>query len=241
MKRFQIRSLHTVVTFIVMGALVACGGSAPPQATDPTSGPDTTPATTAPITTAPPTSEPVPMAIWYSTGPEADAPETAAEAAIRDLLGVNAILSEFMAGDSMSGEIEVYSPSEASQVVRSLLLLRQLGPQLRWAVLAAINPEIQINAPADGGIYTPGPLTVSGLARGFEGTIIVSAHLVGTDAAPIDQQIGAGGSLADAEPFSVVLDLRNTQIGDVIAIVVRGDTGLEEDPGEFSIIAIQIG
>jgi hypothetical protein len=239
MKRFHFHLLRKVAPLFLIGTLVACAGSSPPQATDPTTGPDTSPATTTPGTTSP--AEPVPMSIWYSTGPESDAPDTAAETAIQDLLGVTPVLGEFMAGDAMSGEIEVFSPGETNPVVRSLLLLRQLGPQARWSVLAAINPAIQIEAPTDGGIYTPGPLTVSGLARGFEGTIIISAHLVGANAALIDQQIGAGGSLADPEPFSVVLDLSSTQIGDVIAIVVRGDTGLEEDPGEFSIIAIQIG
>jgi len=37
------------------------------------------------------------------------------------------------------------------------------------------------------------------------------------------------------------VDLRDTSKGDVIAIVVRGDTGLEDDPGEFSAIPIRIG
>jgi cell division inhibitor SulA len=238
---------HRLAPLIVLGALitvVACGGGSPPQATDPTTGPTSTtaPTTTTPMTTtvAPPTTEPVPMAVWTSTDPDIDSPQSAAEAMIGEFFGVAPLIGEFMAGDAMSGEIEVYSAGEGPQVVRSLLLMRQLGSQARWSVLAAINTNIQIDAPRDGGVFVPGMLTVSGLARGYEGTIIVSAYRVG-DYQLIDQQIGAGGALADPEPFSVVLDLSNTQIGDVIAIIVRGDTGLSDDTGEFSAIPIQIG
>jgi hypothetical protein len=237
---------HKLAPLILLGALitvVACGGDSSPKATDPTTDPTATTTTTAPVTTtqATPYTDPVPMAVWTSMGPDADAPDGAAAALIREYFGVTPLISPFMAGDAMSGEIEVYSGGEGPQVVRSLLLMRQLGAQARWSVLAAINPNIQIDAPPDGGVFVPGMLTVAGLARGFEGTIIVSAYRVGQEAELIDQQIGAGGALADPEPFSVVLDLSDTQIGDVIAIVVRGDTGSEDDTGEFSALAIQIG
>jgi hypothetical protein len=160
---------------------------------------------------------------------------------IRQFFGVTPLISEFMAGDALSGEIEVLSAGEGPQVVRSLLLLRQLGPQAKWSVLAAINPNIEIDAPLDGGVFLPGMLTVSGVARGFEGTIIVSAHRVGVEPEMVDQQIGAGGAMANPEPFSVVLNLSNTELGDVIAILVRGDTGIDDDTGEFSALAIRIG
>jgi hypothetical protein len=243
---------HRLAPLIVLGALisvVACGGDSSPQATDPTADPtvdstaDPNATTTMPVTTtqAPPSSDPVPMAVWTSMGPDADSPDSAAAALIRDYFGVTAPISPFMAGDAMSGEIEVYSAGDGPQVVRSLLLMRQLGSQARWSVLAAINTNIQIDQPPDGGVFIPGMLTVAGVARGFEGTLIVSAYQVGPEAKLIDRQIGAGGALADPEPFSVVLDLSDTQIGDVIAIVVRGDTGMEGDTGEFSALAIQIG
>jgi hypothetical protein len=79
------------------------------------------------------------------------------------------------------------------------------------------------------------------MARGFEGTVIVSAHRVGGDRELLDMRIATGGSLWDPEPFSVELNLNGTAVGEVIAIVVRGDTGLDNDTGEFSAIAIRIG
>jgi hypothetical protein len=183
----------------------------------------------------------VPMAIWVSSGPEADTPEAAAEAAVRELLGVTPILGEFMSGDSRSGEMLVFSPGENGQMQRSLLLLRQMGPEEKWSVIAAINPDIGIDAPLAGSQQNAGMLTVSGMARGFEGTIIVSAHHVGGDRALLDMGIATGGGLWDPEPFSVELNLNGTTTGEVIAIVVRGDTGLDNDTGEFSAIAIRIG
>ena len=181
------------------------------------------------------------MAIWTSLGPEADTPETAAAAAVTELLGVVPVLGEFMAGDSRSGEILVFAPSENGLIQRSLLLLRQMGPEEQWSVIAAINPDIGIDAPSAGSYQTPGLLTVSGMARGFEGTVIVSAYRVGANRELLDMRIAAGGAFWDPEPFSVELDLRNAAPGEVIAILVRGDTGLDADTGEFSAIAIRIG
>lgn len=192
------------------------------------------------------TSEPLevvdqPMVIWSSTGPAADSPETAADAAVRDLLGVNPTLGPYMSGDSRSGEMEVFSPGDNGLTLRSLLLLRQLGPGDTWSVLGAIAPAIRIDQPASGSVQPVGMLTVTGAARGFEGTVLVSAHRVGANAALIDQQITAGGALAEVEPFQVELDLSAARPGEVIAVVVRGDTGLSNDPGEFSALPIRIG
>lgn len=191
------------------------------------------------------TSEPLevvdqPMAIWSSTGPAADSPETAADAAVRDLLGVDPTLGPYMSGDSRSGEIEVFSPGENGPTLRSLLLLRQLGPGDMWSVLGAIAPAIRIDQPASGSVQSAGMLTVTGAARGFEGTVLVSAHRAGSPSPLIDQQITAGGALAEVEPFQVTLDLRAARPGEVIAVVVRGDTGLSDDPGEFSALPIRI-
>jgi hypothetical protein len=83
-------------------------------------------------------------------------------------------------------------------------------------------------------------LTVTGAARGFEGTVLVSAHRAGSPSPLIDQQITAGGALAEVEPFQVTLDLSAARPGEVIAVVVRGDTGLSDDPGEFSALPIRI-
>lgn len=187
-------------------------------------------------------SDDVSLAVPVRPSPQtADTPESAAKAAVRELLGVTPILGEFQAGDSRSGEMLVFSPGENGLMQRSLLLLRQMWPGEKWSVIAAINPEIGIDAPPAGSQQNPGMLTVSGMARGFEGTVIVSAYRVGADNKVLDMRIAAGGGLWDPGPYSVELNLNGTATGEVIAIVVRGDSGLDNDTGEFSAIAIRIG
>ncbi len=50
-----------------------------------------------------------------------------------------------------------------------------------------------------------------------------------------------GGSLETPEPYTTVVDLTGVPIGSTVTILVRGDTGLETDLGEFSAIAVTIG
>lgn len=182
-----------------------------------------------------------PLAIWSSSESPAETPESAAEAAVASLIGVTPVLGDFMAGDSRSGEMVVFSPGETTPVERSLLLLRRLGSDDRWSVIGAINSAMTIDEPETASVVPAGLLTVSGSGRGFEGLIVVSAHRIGDRVESIDQETTTGGSLERSEPFRVVLDLSDTDPGDVIAIVVRGGVGLEDDPGEFSAIPIRIG
>ena len=103
------------------------------------------------------------------------------------------------------------------------------------------QPGVVIAEPASGSMHASGWLTVSGRARGYEGTVIVSAHTAGDTPRLVDQAVVSAASMAELEPFTTRLDLRQTTKGDVIAIVVRGDTGSEDDPGEFSAVPIRIG
>ena len=183
----------------------------------------------------------VPTAVWSSTDERSSNPESAAIAAVDELLGITPVISDFMSGDSRSGEITVFSAGEGVWTVRSTLLLRQMSTDDRWSVLGAIGPGVVIAEPASGSTHAPGWLTVSGRARGYEGTVIVSAHTSGNTPRLVDQAVVTGGSMNELEPFTTRLDLRQTTKGDVIAIVVRGDTGSEDDPGEFSAIPIRIG
>lgn len=183
----------------------------------------------------------VPLAVWSSSAQVALTPESAAAAAVRDLIGVEPVLGEYMAGDSRSGEITVFSPGETTPVERSLLLLRQLGSDDQWSVIGAVNSAMTIDRPTSGSVVPGRMLTVSGRGRGFEALVVVSAHRIGDSVELIDQKTTMGGSLETPEPFSVELDLGGTEPGDVIAIVVRGGVGLDDDPGEFSAIAIRVG
>lgn len=183
----------------------------------------------------------LPLAIWWSNDSVADTPEGAATAAVESLIGVIPVLGDYMGGDNRSGEMIVYSPGETTPVERSLLLLRQLGPADQWSVIGAINAAMTIDRPEARSVVPAGMLTVSGRARGFEALVVVTAHRIGDTIELIDHAFTMGGSLETPEPFTVELDLSDANPGDVIAIVVRGGVGLEDDPGEFSAIPIRIG
>jgi hypothetical protein len=238
--------MHTSRTFLAVIAAVAlgvsCGGvdTGSVDSTTTTTAVTTTPDTTSTVTTTTGGVVLAQPAIW----PEADVvfatPEEAAADFVRTVLGVEPLLGEYMGGDSRSGEIEVFSPAETTPVSRGLLDLRILAPNDGWFVIGAANPNATISSPE---VYTEvpaGPLTVEGVARGHEGTVVITAFLAGDADAVFDQVITSGGVLETPEPYSVTIDLTGAAAGDVITLLVYGDTGLENDPGEFGAIAVVI-
>ncbi len=217
--------------------------TSPPATTQPV---DTTPATTEPITAPSTTVAPVAtqVAVWPDPAVVFTTPEAAAADFVQQMLGVPPVLGTFVQGDGRSGEIDVLSPGEGgpgSTAVRSRLLLRQLGPDDGWFVLAAVEPNVAINSPAQGDVVPAAPLTVAGEGRGYEATIIVRAAIAGTTTPLVDPVIAMGGSLEVPEPYTATVDLTGVPAGSTVTILVRGDTGLETDPGEFSAIAVTIG
>jgi hypothetical protein len=226
--------------------------TSPPTTVAPTVAPTTQPATTvAPTTDASTTDAPTTTsvvgleqpAVWPAADVVFTTPEAAAADFVEHLLRVPPVLGDFMAGDSRSGEIEVYSPGDGgpgSTVARSLLLMRQLGPDNGWFVLAAVQPMVAISSVEQGAIVPAAPLVIEGEGRGFEATIIVTASLAGTSDLLAGPEIAMGGSFETPLPYSATLDLSAAAPGSIVTILVRGDTGLETDPGEFSAIAIMI-
>lgn len=180
------------------------------------------------------------LAIWISPSPTPQSVEDAAANAMRKLLDMSVTLGPYMAGDSRSGEIEVLFGESNHMTVRSLVLMRQLGSEDRWAVLAAVAPGIRIDTPDFESPVIAGLVTVSGIARGFEGTVTVTALRKGDPMEILDQAITTGGSLGDPEPFDTLIDLSAARAGETVTIVVRGDAGHENDPGEFSAIPIRV-
>jgi hypothetical protein len=180
-------------------------------------------------------------AIWPAADVVFATPEEAAEDFVSTVLGVPPTLGEFQQGDARSGEIEVFSPGEGggANVTRGLLLLRQLGPQSGWFVIAAVNENAAFTEPASGAEVPAGPLAVEGLARGFEANVVLTARVAGSDT-DLDQVITAGGAFEDPEPFAESLDLSGAAPGDVVLLLVRGGTGLETDPGDFGAIPVVV-
>jgi len=228
-----------------------------PATTSPTTAPETTtpattePATTVPATTVAPSTAPPTTsidgleqpAIWPAADVVFTTPEAAAADFVEQLLGVPPVLGEFMGGDARSGEIEVFSPGDdgpGPSEPSGTLLLRQLGPDDGWFVLAAVQPMVSIDTPAQGDTVAAAPLDVAGTARGYEATIIVKAAIAGTTTLLDDPTIAMGGALETPEPYTATVDLSTAPAGSIVTILVRGDTGLENDPGEFSAIAVVI-
>jgi hypothetical protein len=181
-------------------------------------------------------------AIWPSVEVVFETPEAVAGDFVSQALGVSPTLGEFRQGDARSGEIDVFSPGEGEDptpVFRSTLLLRQLGAEGGWFVLAAVNGDVSIATPESGDEVVAGPVTVQGVARGFEANVVVEAFVAG-DAALLAQEITTAGALDTSEPYTVTLDLSGPPPGQVIALLVRGGTGLAEDPGEFSAIPVVV-
>lgn len=192
------------------------------------------------------TSEPVSLeqpAIWPAADVVFEDPVEAAADFVQQVLGVPPSLGEFMQGDSRSGEIVVRFAGEGDLgefTPRAVLFLRQLGPESGWFVIGAANENVTIDEPETGSAMAPGPLMVEGAARGFEGTVVVRAFPMGDASTVLDEAVVQGGAMATAEPYQATLDLSSASSGDVIAVLVRGGTGADEDPGEFSAVPVVV-
>lgn len=201
--------------------------------------PSTTPETDAPTTTV--VVELEQPALWPSADVVVTSPRAVAEDFVSSLFGVPPDIGEFMAGDSRSGEIEVFSPGEV-ETLRSLLLLRQLGPNNGWFVIGTLNDNAMITNPAYAAAVSVddvSALVVEGMAEGFEASLTVYAYIAGRSEI-LDQETTMGGNLGVPGPFQVTLDLTGVQPGDTVVLLVRGGVGLETDPGEFGAIPIVI-
>jgi hypothetical protein len=185
-------------------------------------------------------------AIWPAPDVVFATPEEAAADFVSAVLisDGDPVLGEFQEGDVRSGEIEVLFAGEEGDLdpplTAGVLLLRQIGPTDGWYVIAATSDGATIDTPSALAEVPAGTVTVSGQGRGFEGTLAVSAFPPGADAATFDRQIGTGGASDVAEPYSVELDLSGAAAGEVVVILVRGDTGLGTDPGTFAAIPVVI-
>jgi hypothetical protein len=185
-------------------------------------------------------------AIWPAADVVFATPEEAAADFVSAVLVSEGdpVLGEFQPGDARSGEIAVLFAGETGDLDPPLemgtLFLRQIGPTDGWYVIAAVSDGAMIDTPSALDEVPAGIVSVSGEGRGFEGTLAVSAFPPGADTATFDLQIGAGGALADTEPYSVELDLSGAASGEVVVILVRGDTGLGNDPSTFAAIPVVI-
>lgn len=224
---------------------VAPTTAAPTTAAPTTAAPTTAAPTTAAPTTAAPTTVPAGLeqpAIWPAADVVFTTPEEAAFDFVANVLEVPVVLGEFMAGDSRSGEIELWFEADGNpvEIARGILLLRQLGPSSSWFVIGVANDNASITMPETGAVVPAGPLTVEGKFRGFEASGTIYAYVAGDAGTILDSQQAMGGSMETPEPYSVTLDLSGAAPGSTVMLVVRGGVGLETDPGEVGAIPVVI-
>jgi hypothetical protein len=185
----------------VIAALVAVTLWPDDEAGEVATGPTTTeaPATTAtepsttqaiePSTTAPPaTTAPVDTSTAVfpnaASGARFTDPVDAAHAFAVDFVGfTDPLVGEFMQGDARSGEIEVRPTADGPVTT---VFVRQLGTDGSWWVLGSATANITTDVPGPGDAITS-PVTVSGSALAFEGTVAVEVRQDGNR-----EPLGAG-------------------------------------------------
>lgn len=243
------RDLRTTrqIAAVVLCVVAIAGGCA--EANDSgeqtsTSGSSPLEVTTTTSLDIPPTTSTIPMALeQVALWPDASVVFTSPQAVVEDfvvqVLRVPPEIGDFMAGDSRSGEIAVYSPGDPPSQ-RGLLLLRQLGPRNGWFVIGTINDSALITSPESGQTVPSEEVLVRGLAEGFEATVIVEAFVAGRAEPILDRAVTYAGNLGVPAPFEVTLDLSEARTGETVLIIVRGGVGLETDPGQFGAVAVVI-
>ena len=218
-----------VASLVVLGACSSEGGSTT----------TVTPTTVTPTTVAAADAQP---AIWPAADVVFTDPESAANDFLANAFDDGPMLGTFMAGDSRSGEFEVFATEGGAPIgeARSVLFMRQLGPDDGWFVLSAASDVETITQPASMATVPAGMLTVEGVGSGFEATIVVSAFVSGRPDSELDREVTMAGNFGELLPYTVSLDLSAASSGDVVVLLIRGGVGLETDPGDFGAIPVVI-
>lgn len=187
-----------------------------PETTEPET---TEPApTTDPSTTVAPVPDQVRTAIWpwFETDLRYADPVEAAVGFASDYLGfVDPIASQFMAGDSRSGEVEIRSVDTGPATV---VFVRQLTDDDSWWILGAASENITIDEPEALDEVTS-PLTVSGTALAFEGTVDVQLRADG-NGEPIFEGFVTGSGGPEPGPYSETFEFTSPgEIGGALVML----------------------
>ena len=169
-----------------------------PETTEPVA--TTEAPTTDTSTTVAPLPDEVRTAIWpwFDTDLRYADPVEAAVGFASDFLGfVDPIPSEYMAGDNRSGEVEIRSFDTGPATV---VFVRQLTDDDSWWILGAASGNITIDEPEALAEVTS-PLTVSGTALAFEGTVDVQLRADG-NGEPIFEGFVTGSGGPEPGPYS---------------------------------------
>jgi hypothetical protein len=170
---------------------------------------------------------------WFVTDLRYDDPVEAAVGFATDYLEfVDPIAGEFMAGDSRSGEVEIRSVETGPATV---VFVRQLTADDSWWVLGAASANITIDEPAALAEITS-PLTVSGSASAFEGTVDVELRADGVGD-PILEGFVTGSGSPEPGPYAETFEF--TSPGETGgALVMRSISSDDGSTLEASVLRI---
>jgi hypothetical protein len=174
--------------------------------------------TTEPATTVAPVPDEVRTAIWpwFETELRYADPVEAAVGFATDYLGfVDPIAGEFMAGDNRSGEVEIRSVDTGPATV---VFVRQLTDDDSWWILGAASENITIDEP-EALAEVMSPLTVSGTALAFEGTVDVQLRADG-NGEPIFEGFVTGSGGPEPGPYSETFEFTSPgEIGGALVML----------------------
>ena len=130
-----------------------------------------------------------------------DDPVDAARAFAVDFVGfADPAVGEFLQGDARSGEVEVRPTADGPVTT---VFVRQLGPDGTWWVIGSATANIATDSPRVGDAISS-PVTVSGSALAFEGTVNVEIRQDGTTQPLGTGVVTGGGDIL--RPFSGVIE-----------------------------------
>lgn len=176
----------------------------PTETTAPSSVPATTPPTVPATSTPPPLPSDQLQPAIYPT-PAMGVRYTDPVVAVRafaELIGyADPVVSEFMQGDSLSGEVTLTSRPGS---LETTVFVRDLAADGQWWVIGAATENIVVAMPEVGDVVTS-PLEVRGGARAFEGTVLVRLHADDLTEPLVDGFVtGSGGP--ELGPFAETFD-----------------------------------
>jgi hypothetical protein len=195
----------------------------------------TTEADGTPDPTAPPPPTPVdPASVVFPdpfTSQRFDDPVNLARAFAVDVAGMeDPVVGELMQGDARSGEVEVRPRQDGPP---STVLVRQMDDDA-WFVIAAVNDEIRLEEPENGG-EVGNPVQLRGEARAFEGTVLVSVLADG--AGVVGEGFVTGGG-SEILPFEGEIDVDLPD--DATHGIVLLYTDSAEDGSVWSFMAVRV-
>ena len=183
----------------------------------------TTPDTTMPDTTIPDTTAPTSTDVtipddvaarsaiwpWVDTPTRFADPIEAVTSFATDYLGfTDLVVGEYQAGDSRSGEVEIRT---GAVQLSTTVFVRQLTADDSWWVLGAAAESIAIDEPEQGAVVES-PLTISGSASAFEGTVDVELR-ADDNGEPIYVGFVTGGGAPSRAPFSDTIEFTSPGSG----------------------------